>query len=138
MATGKDRPDLLADSAVVRALVERGLALDDTYAKGALHEVMISLEALPPPWAARRIGRERSIAGPSRSHGACVRAPTSRLAASVSVATQNRAEFEDLLERALAVDPDADPSGRLANVIAQRRARALLSRADELFLEEGP
>jgi predicted anti-sigma-YlaC factor YlaD len=39
-----------------------------------------------------------------------------------------------LLEKALSIDPDADPSHRLLNVIAQRRARWLLERIDELFL----
>jgi predicted anti-sigma-YlaC factor YlaD len=54
------------------------------------------------------------------------------------VANQNRAEFKSLLEKALAIDADAHPSDRLANLVAQRRARWLLSRIDELFLEETP
>ena len=37
-----------------------------------------------------------------------------------------------------ASDADAHPSDRLANLVAQRRARWLLSRIDELFLEETP
>jgi len=35
----------------------------------------------------------------------------------------------------LAADVDADPPHRLANVIAQRRARWLLSRTAELFAD---
>jgi hypothetical protein len=46
---------------------------------------------------------------------------------------QNKTEFRMLLEQALAIDPDKDKSVRLANLIAQRRARALLDRIDELF-----
>jgi predicted anti-sigma-YlaC factor YlaD len=38
------------------------------------------------------------------------------------------------MERALAVNPDSRPSNRLANLLAQRRARWLLGRIDELFL----
>jgi predicted anti-sigma-YlaC factor YlaD len=38
------------------------------------------------------------------------------------------------LEKALAVDPDADPGNRLANLVAQRRARWLLKHIDDLFL----
>ena len=48
---------------------------------------------------------------------------------------QDRAEFESLLEKAMAVDLDAAPEQRLANLIAQRKARFLLDNADELFLE---
>src|SRR6185436_8661798 len=44
---GKDRADLLADLGTVRAMMERGLALDEKYDGGAFHEAMIILEALP-------------------------------------------------------------------------------------------
>jgi predicted anti-sigma-YlaC factor YlaD len=48
---------------------------------------------------------------------------------------QDRREFQSLLERALTVDPDARPEWRLANIVMQARARWLLSRADQLFLD---
>jgi predicted anti-sigma-YlaC factor YlaD len=53
-----------------------------------------------------------------------------------SVPMQNRHEFRSLLETALDIDPDAEPSYRLMNLLAQRRAEWLLSRIDELFLDE--
>ena len=40
-----------------------------------------------------------------------------------------------MLEQALKVDPDQDRENRLVNIVAQQRARWLLSRIDELFLE---
>ena len=42
-----------------------------------------------------------------------------------------------MIERALRIDPDQHVETRLANLIAQRRARWLLGRIDELFLEAG-
>ena len=57
------------------------------------------------------------------------------LAESVSVRNQDRAEFESLLKRALAVDPDAKMEWRLANLVMQRRAKWLLGRADLLFAD---
>jgi len=57
------------------------------------------------------------------------------LAENISVPAQDRAEFERLLDSALAIDPDDAPSGRLANIISQRRARRLQLRVDDLFLE---
>ncbi len=46
-------------------------------------------------------------------------------------------EARALLRQALAIDPDAAAQHRLANQVAQRRARWLLSIIDELFAE-GP
>jgi predicted anti-sigma-YlaC factor YlaD len=40
-----------------------------------------------------------------------------------------------MLDAALAVNVDAAPEYRLANIVAQQRARWLLSRIDDLFVE---
>ena len=48
---------------------------------------------------------------------------------------QSRPAFEETLKKALAIDPDAAPGFRLANLVAQKRARWLLSRAGDLFLD---
>src|SRR5690606_31915480 len=60
--------------------------------------------------------------------------PYVALAENVSVAEQNKAEFTELLNKALAVDVEAAPEDKLANILAQRRARQLLSQTDDLFL----
>ena len=60
--------------------------------------------------------------------------PFVSLAESVSVREQNLIEFKSLLNRALAINPDARPEWRLENLIMQRRAKWLLTRTDELFL----
>ncbi len=65
-------------------------------------------------------------------------APLVALAESVSIAKQDRLEFQSLLDRALAVDVNAKPEYRLSNLVMQRRARWLLSRIDELFLTQQP
>jgi predicted anti-sigma-YlaC factor YlaD len=62
--------------------------------------------------------------------------PFVSFAEAVDVSAQNRAEFEAMLQRALAIDPDARPEWRLANLIMQRRARWLLSRTSELILPQ--
>jgi predicted anti-sigma-YlaC factor YlaD len=135
ISLGKDRADLLADLPAVRALVERGLVLDEGYDGGAIHEAMIILEALPPAMGgspdSARLHFERAVA---LSKGARA-SPYVTMAQSVSVLTQNRAEFDRLLHQALAVDPDRDPTQRLATLVLQRRARMLLQREDDLFLE---
>ena len=51
---------------------------------------------------------------------------------------QDRDEFAKLIEQALAIDPEKDPSHRLITLIAQKRARLLRERIDDLFLEPSP
>jgi hypothetical protein len=58
------------------------------------------------------------------------------LAEAVAVQQQDVKEFESLLNRALAIHPDAHSDTRLQNMVMQRRARWLLSRKAELFLLE--
>jgi predicted anti-sigma-YlaC factor YlaD len=62
--------------------------------------------------------------------------PLVALAEAVAIQKQDVKEFESLLNRALAVNPDANPDTRLLNTVMQRRARWLLSRQSELFLIE--
>lgn len=135
ISLGKDRAELLADLPAVRALMERGLALDEAYDGGAIHEAMILLEALPPAMGgspdSARVHFERAVA---LSNGGRA-SPYVTMAQSVSVMTQNRAEFDHLLKQALAVDPDRDPAQRLETLVLQRRARMLLQREDDLFLD---
>ena len=56
------------------------------------------------------------------------------MAESVAINENNKKEFDALLKAALAVDLQKDPNQRLANVINQRRARWLLGRIDDLFV----
>jgi predicted anti-sigma-YlaC factor YlaD len=56
-------------------------------------------------------------------------------AENASVSRQDKQAFKALLEQALAVDVSKPTDYRLANLLAQRRARWLLSRTDELFVE---
>ena len=57
------------------------------------------------------------------------------LAETACIAEQRRAEFEALLQLALRIDTRQPTAERLANLVAQRRARWLLARTDHLFSE---
>jgi predicted anti-sigma-YlaC factor YlaD len=61
--------------------------------------------------------------------------PFVSFAEAVSVPNQDRAGFEALIQRALAVDAEARPEWRLQNLVMQRRARWLLSREADLFIK---
>lgn len=132
---GKDHAELLADLGAVRALMQRGLSLDERYDAGAFHEAFIILESLPeamggsPKRAREHFERAIQLSKGERA------SPYVTLAQSVSIMTQNRAEFRELLDQALAVDPDRDPNQRLATLVLQQRARKLLGREDALFID---
>ena len=133
ISLGLDRPELVADMPVVRALLTRALELDEDYNRGVLHAAFITLESLPeilggsPDRA--RVHFERAV----ELSGGRDASPYVALATGVSLATQDREEFESLLGSALAVDPQADITIRLLNLVTQKRARLLLNHADELF-----
>lgn len=124
IALSKDNPELIAELPVVEALIDRALALDESYERGAIHTFLIALE---PVRAREHFRRAMEL-----SEGAAA-APLVALAEAVSVPRQERAEFEALLKQALHIDVDQTPENRLANLVAQRRARWLLGRTERLF-----
>lgn len=118
------------------SLMHRALELDPGYGDGVIHDYYISYEGGRAGAAGGSIDRAREELAKSLELAKGRRAaPYLAFAESVSVARQDRNEFTDLIDAALAVKPDAAPEYRLANVVAQRRARWLLSRIDALFLE---
>jgi len=136
ISTSKDNPELIADQPIVEALIDRTLEIDEGFENGAAHAFLINYEPNRPggkgdPLERSRKHFERAV---ELSHGELA-APFVAMAETVSVQKQDRAEFKSLLERALAIDPDAKPEWRLENMVMQRRARWLLARGDELFVE---
>ena len=55
-------------------------------------------------------------------------------ATSICVPREDYAGFKAALEKALAIDPNARPDGRLETVIAQKNAKRLLAEADKYFI----
>lgn len=136
ISLSKEDAELTADQGLVEALQRRALALDEGFGQGAIHDFFIAFEGGRPAAAGGSAERARAhleravaLSGGKRA------APYVSFAESVSVGAQDRAGFEEMLGKALAVDPDAVPELRLANTVSRRRAAWLLARADELFVE---
>ncbi len=128
--------DLVADLPLVEALMRRALELDEGYGDGAIHDFFIAYEGGRPAAAGGSFERAQAHLERALELAAGKRvAPLVGFAETVCVAQQDRARFTELLSRALALDADRFPEQRLANLVAQRRARWLLSRVDELFVE---
>ena len=137
VATSPDDPGLLADLPRSEALMRRALALNEGYDGGAIHDYFIAFEGGRPEAmggsaekARRHFERAMALSGGKKV------SPLVTFAETVSVRAQNRKEFLDLLDRALAFDARAGaPEHRVGNLVSQRRARWLKGRVDELFLD---
>ncbi len=135
IGVGKDDPALLSEIPQMEALIDRALVLDESWGRGAIHDFLITYELSrqggsddPITRARRHYERSLELSG-GRTAGTFV-----TFAETVCVEQQDAAQFEALLQRALAINPDAVPEQRLATLVMQRRARWLLAQKEELFL----
>jgi hypothetical protein len=115
--------------------MERALALDEAWGEGAIHEFFVAYDATRsaaegggPERVRQHLERALALSG-GRKLGHRV-----SYAEGVLVQAQDRAQFIRTLEEVVRADAGEVPRYRLANILAQRRARALLAHADELFL----
>jgi predicted anti-sigma-YlaC factor YlaD len=136
ISVSRDDATLLARLPEVEAMLDRALALDEGWDAGALHEFKVIFAGAgagaPPDNDIIRTHFDRALAlSGGRSAGLFV-----AYAEAVSLPAQNKAQFRQLIEKALSVDADEQPNDRLATLITQRRARWLLERIDGLFLAD--
>lgn len=126
----------VGDLPQVEAMMRRILELDEGFQDGAVHEFFISYEASHGGMQAGAFERaqEHFQRAVELSRGKKA-SPYVSLAESVAVKKQDLALFREMLGKALAVDAEAVPAWRLANVIAQDRARWLMTQIPDLFVE---
>ena len=127
---------LVAELPIAEAMMRRAYELDKDFEGGTIHEFFITYEG----------SRSKAMGGSSkraREHFDRVvsltqgkkASPYVSLASSVAVRKQDYKMFKDLLQKALAIDPDAVPEWRLSNILAQEKAQWLLDHSPELFLD---
>jgi predicted anti-sigma-YlaC factor YlaD len=123
----------------VKPLILTALEIDEDYSDGTIHDFLVQFYAALP----ETMGGDKSkvdyhyeraleiadgrLAGPYISY-----------AEAVVIGRQDRELFVDLMNQALAVDPDAYPNARLINILAQRKARWYLENIDDYFLPDLP
>jgi predicted anti-sigma-YlaC factor YlaD len=135
IALAVDDSMLAADQDLPAAMMRRALALDEGFELGSIHDFFISFEAGRRATggsmdeARLHFERAKALAEGRRAW------PYVRYAEGVAVAQQDKKAFDRLLQEALAVDPNKETKQRLSNLIAQRRARWLLTRTEQLFVE---
>ncbi|MBP2684562.1 MAG: hypothetical protein H6Q79_2601, partial [Deltaproteobacteria bacterium] len=100
VSTSPDDPSLLADLPRIEALMRRALALDDRYDAGAIHEYFVAFEGGRPEAMGGSIARARHHMEQAIALSAGKKiSPLVTFAETVSVRTQDRNGFLDLLDR---------------------------------------
>ena len=135
MSLGKDQPDLVIDFPVVRALANRALTLDPEWSNGTIHELFITLDSQPAELGGSAESARKHFAEAIRIQKGQLPGPYIELAEGQSIFNQDRAEFEKLMNQAIALDPNVQPSVRLVTLIMQGRAKGMLEHIDELFFK---
>jgi len=125
-------PTMLVRLTQVEAMIDRALTLDEDWDEGALHEFQLQLATAKPGGgdpASMKQSFERALAlsGGKRAGLYLIYAEV------VAVPAQDRQLFEDMWEKALAVDAEQYENYRLVNSLAHRRAQWLNTRIDDLF-----
>ncbi|MGC3997166.1 MAG: TRAP transporter TatT component family protein [Anaeromyxobacter sp.] len=136
IANGKGDMQLVAELPTAIAMMDRALQLDERWGEGAIHEFFVvydstrsAAEGGGPDAVKRHLARAMELSKNKKL------GPLVSYAEGVLVGAQDRAAFNQVLEDVLRADPGAEPKYRLANILAQRRARALREHADDLFLD---
>ena len=126
--------ELVGDVPAVAAMLDRALQLDEAWDLGALHEFAISFDPARPEGttpARQRAHFERARElGKGKKISALV-----AYAEAVLGPAQDRKGFEAVLTEAIRFDADLPQARdhRLANLIAQRRARFLLAHESDIL-----
>jgi len=135
ISNGKGDMGLVAELPAPAAMMDRAIALDEAWGEGALHEFFVTFDTVRSE--AQGGGAARAKAHYERAVALSMNkklGPHVAWAEGVLVQRQDRDAFTRVLEEVVRADPGQVPRYRLANILAQRRARALLDHADDLFL----
>jgi predicted anti-sigma-YlaC factor YlaD len=126
---------LVADLPIVTALLERCLELDESWDKGAVHEVFIRYDASRTEAEGGGLTKaeEHYKRAMELNEGQSV-SPHVGFAEAVCIKQQDRNTFEKILQQVLEFNVDQHPEFRLSNTLAQRRARFLLDNIEDYFI----
>jgi len=116
------------------AMIGRAYELDPDFNNGTIDDFYIQFYAAMP----ETMGGDKAKAeyhfklAQERTRGLSA-GPYVSYARSICVPAQDYDAYRENLEKALAIDPDEEPSLRLINILSQRKARHLLDTAYEYF-----
>jgi predicted anti-sigma-YlaC factor YlaD len=134
IAANKRDIAMVGDLPTVAAMLDRALALDDAYDRGALHEFSITFDPARAGGTTpdkQKAHFDRAVA---LSNGIKL-SPLVTYAQDVAAPAQDKKTYLSLLEKVASFDVDKPEArgDRLANILSQRRARYLVRHIDDVF-----
>jgi predicted anti-sigma-YlaC factor YlaD len=118
------------------ALIHRAYELDPDFNSGALDDFyVLAYASLPEAMGGNKALVETHYQRALEKSEGRLAGPYVSYAQAVSIPAQDYDTFKVCLEKALDLDPDADPGNRLANTLSQRKARFLLDNALAYFVD---
>lgn len=134
IAANKRDLNLIGDLPVIAAMLDRALQLDESFDQGALHEFAITFDPARPEGTTPQKQKAHFDRASALGQGEKISLLVT-WAQTVAAAAQDKAEYEALLKQAASYDVDQPKArkNRLANVLAQRRARYLLEHEEDVF-----
>ncbi len=133
ISVSKEDMTRIGEVPIAVAMFDRALELDADWDRGSIHDMLIAIEPLRPEPGWEKRSRERFDRAVELCEGTRL-SPYVTLATTVSVANQDREEFEALLQKALAIPLEDTPSELTANTFYRERAELLLRQIDDLFI----
>jgi predicted anti-sigma-YlaC factor YlaD len=126
---------LSVDIPTAKVLMDRAYELDPDFQNGMIHEFYITYYASMPPdmGGSEEKARHHFQKAVELTNGKSA-SPYVTLATTVSIKNQNEEEFTRLLNKALEIDPDADPDNRLLTIISQEKAQWYLEHKEDFFI----
>ena len=116
------------------AMIARAYELDPDFNNGAIDDFYILYYAsLPEILGGDKAKAELHYKRALEKTRGLAAGPYVSYAQAICIPAQDYDSFKENLEKALAIDPDEDPSTRLVNTLSQRKARYMLENAYEYF-----
>lgn len=128
-------PDLLGTLSAPPAILDRAAALDSDYGGGSIWDLLANFNISAQGFGGDAERAMECYKEALRASGGKSPGPYVTYAESFCVPNNDKAGFIDALNKALAINPDDDPSSRLMTTISQTKARRLLDNIKDLFLE---
>lgn len=128
-------PFLLPTVSGAVALLEKAALLDPSYNEGAIWDILTSFYAGAPSDFGGSMERALEVhqLALTASKG-LTPGPYVTYAKSICITLQDYDGFDAALEKALSINPDDNPSTRLATIISQEKARFLQNNRENYFI----
>jgi len=130
ISADKTDMELVGDRPQAEALIYGAYDLDPYYNEGDIHDFLITYEASKPGGSLKK-AKEHFKRALELNKGMSASTYVN-YAENVDETEKNKEEFQEMLQKALDIDPDKKPGSRLVNLIMQKRAKWLLSRMDKM------